>query len=318
MSVIQINKNGEETSFSKPMKRALLRDKRLSFYARGLFAMLWDFPKDWVFYKSYLVAMSPEGKFKLERHIKELKSFGALTIEPKQLSLEEAAEKTNLSEKSYRAGQFSGFKWTLNHPDMWAVEAPLSNKNNVTNANNKPPPKCQFTSIRQNRSSIKSTVGKPATKVLQLEVLANKELLQPPHASEAKKTDEANGRSSHYIFPKQLTIKEQILATNHLDLIELKLAQEVLDELAARLNANKVTGEPLSYLRSLVNRAKTGQFTPEAGVRVALVRQKLQSQLNHKTSSVIKPSDQSEIPKRIAAMHHVLGRKLPSDSIQQD
>ena len=71
MSAIQINKNGEETSFSKPIKRALLRDKRLSFYARGLFAMLWDFPSNWIFYKSYLVEMSPEGKYKLERHIKE-------------------------------------------------------------------------------------------------------------------------------------------------------------------------------------------------------------------------------------------------------
>ena len=304
MSAIQLNKNGEETSFSKPIKRALLRDKRLSFYARGLFAMLWDFPKDWVFYKSYLVAMSPDGKFRLERHIKELKRFGALTIEPRQLSAAEATEITHTNDKSYRAGQFVGFKWTLNHPDLWAIEAPLSVKNDISDAKNKPSPKTQFTEFRQNRTSVKPTFGKSSTKVLQLEGSTN---IRP--LPEDKEVATEPSGSTDYIFPKQLTSQERDIAKLQLDVIDSVLAQAVLDELAARLNANKVTGAPLSYLRSLITRTKTGQFTPEAGIRVAAAREQAKLAQLKKVAEVIKPSDPKEIPKHLAAMHQVLSRK---------
>ena len=313
MSAIQLNKNGEETSFSKPIKRALLRDKRLSFYARGLFAMLWDFPKDWVFYKSYLVAMSPEGKFRLERHIKELKCFGALTIEPRQLSAAEATERTHANDKSYRAGQFVGFKWTLNHPDLWAIEASLSVKNDISNAKNKPSPKTQFTEFRQNRTSVKPTFGKSTTKGLQLEGSAN---IRPlPQDNEVTKVSSG---STDYIFPKQLTSQERDIAKPQLDVIDSALAQAVLDELAARLNANKVTGAPLSYLRSLITRANTGQFMPEAGIRVAAAREQEKLAQLKKATEVIKPSNPSDIPKHLATMHQVLGRKSTSNLNQED
>ena len=313
MSAIQLNKNGEETSFSKPIKRALLRDKRLSFYARGLFAMLWDFPKDWVFYKSYLVAMSPEGKFKLERHIKELKCFGALTIEPRQLSAAEASERVRTNAKSYRAGQFVGFKWTLNHPDLWAIEAPLSVKNDISDAKNKPSPKTQFTEFRQNRPSVKPTFGKPTPKVLQTEGSAN---IRPLLQDNVLAKDHSG--STDYIFPKQLKPQECELAKSQLDSLDGVLAQAVLDELAARLNANKVTGAPLSYIRSLITRAKAGQFTPEAGIRIAVAREQAKLAQLKKAAEVIKPSNPCEIPKHLAAMHQVLGRKSTSNLNQED
>lgn len=124
---------------------------------------------------------------------------------------------------------------------------------------------------------------------------------------------ETNGVSGSceidFIFPKQLTPKECELAKSQLDSIDQVLAQSVLDELAARLNANKVTGAPLSYLRSLVNRAKIGQFTPEAGVRVASARDQTKLEQLKKYAQVIKPSNPSEIPKHLAAMHQILGRK---------
>lgn len=313
MSAIQLNKNGEETSFSKPIKRALLRDKRLSFYARGLFAMLWDFPKDWVFYKSYLVAMSPEGKFRLERHIKELKCFGALAIEPRQLSAAEATERTRVNDKSYRAGQFVGFKWTLNHPDLWAIEAPLSVKNDISDAKNKPSPKTQFTDVRQSRPSVKPSDGESTTKGLQLEGSAN---IRPlPQDNDVVKVPSG---SRDYIFPKQLTSQEREIAKSQLDVIDSALAQAVLDELAARLNANKVTGAPLSYLRSLITRAKAGQFTPEAGIRVASAREQAKLAQRKKAAEIIKPSDPSDVPKHLAAMHQVLGRKSTSNLNQED
>ena len=40
---IEIRREGE-INYAKPLARALLRDSRLSFGARGLFAYLWDLP----------------------------------------------------------------------------------------------------------------------------------------------------------------------------------------------------------------------------------------------------------------------------------
>ena len=318
MSAIQINKNGEETSYSKPIKRALLRDKRLSFYARGLFAMLWDFPSNWIFYKSYLVEMSPEGKYKLERHIKELKQFGALTILPRQLTYDEAIKKATAVDKTYRAGQFAGFNWTLNHPDLWAIEAPLSRSNDITRAkNDEAPPKCQFIDVRQNRASDLPTFGKSATKGLQQQGSAIKE--PPlPHLSEqkaaetqssSKNASDSSGNNSEFFYPKQLTLKERKLAKFQLTSISTEISQEILDELASRLNSNSIKSSPISYLRSLINRAKSGQFTPEAGVRVALAREQALTEKSKVQSSTLTPTDPKDVPKYLSAMHKVLGCK---------
>ena len=51
-------------------------------------------------------------------------------------------------------------------------------------------------------------------------------------------------------------------------------AQALLDELAARMQANAVHTSPIAYLRGLVNRALAGQFVPELGQRVAAVRRR--------------------------------------------
>lgn len=51
-----------EVHYSKPMARALLRDVRLSFGARGLFAFLWDLPKGWKPNLAHLVTMNPKGR----------------------------------------------------------------------------------------------------------------------------------------------------------------------------------------------------------------------------------------------------------------
>ena len=90
----------------------------------------------------------------------------------------------------------------------------------------------------------------------------------------------------------------------------------MLDELAARLNAKKVTGAPLSYLRSLITRAKTGQFMPEAGIRVASAREQTKLAQLKKTAAAIKPADPKEIPKYLAAMHKAAGSK--SQPVEQE
>jgi hypothetical protein len=303
MSHIHITKNGEESAFSKPLKRALLRDKRLSYGARGLFAMLWDYPSNWTYYLSNIVEMSPNGMFQLKRYINELKFVGAIVILPRRLSGEEAKTKSESNEKHYKAGQLSGWNWILNHPDLWAVEATLA----------KTSPKDRFPDLRENRPTEKSSGGQSSTKGLQFEGSTNTRPLLL-----ANEIAKVAGSSTDYIFPKQLKPQECELAKSQLDSIDSVLAQAVLDELSARLNANKVTGAPLSYLRSLITRAKTGQFMPEAGIRVASAREQAKLAQIKKAADVIKPSNPSEVPKHLAAMHQVLSRKSTSDLNQED
>ncbi len=307
MSRIQIIRNGEDTPFTKPIKRALLRDARLSYGARGLFAMLWDFPSDWVFYSSHIVGMSPCGMTQLKSYLKELRTIGAIKILPKQLSYEEALVLNQLSQKTYRAGQITGKQWILNNPDLWAMETSLSSSNN---ADQQKPPKGRFSTCRQNQASDIPTIGESTTKGLQLE---GSNTLGPPLLD-----SEAAISSSHanFFFPSQLKPEERELAKSQLNGIDSVLAQALLDELAARLNANKVTGAPLSYLRSLITRAKAGQFTPEAGVRLALARAQERLAELKKFDEVVKPTDPKEIPKYLAAMHQAIAHK-PSATEQE-
>ncbi len=310
MSRIQILRNGEDTPFTKPMKRALLRDARLSYGARGLFAMLWDFPSDWVFYSSHIVGMSPCGMTQLKSYLKELRSIGAIKILPKQLSNEEAASLNKVSQKTYRAGQITGKQWVLNNPDYWAIETSLSSANN---SDQQSPPKDRFSTCRQNQASEIPSIGESPTKGLQLEgSLTIRPLLQGNNVAKT------SSGCADYIFPKQLKEEERKFAKPQLDSIDPILAQAVLDELAARLNANKVTGAPLSYLRSLITRANAGQFMPEAGIRIASAREQAKLAEIKKTAEVIKLSNPNEIPKHLAAMHHVLGRKSTSNSNQEN
>lgn len=170
MSQIYIVRNGVETAFSRPFKRALFRDKRITFGAKGVFATLWDFPDGWIFYLSFIVGMSPGGITQLKTYLKELKYFGAISIVLKRLSAEEALEMTKRGVKVYKAGQIVGRQWILNHPDLWAIDFPLSNQK----SNEQPlSPKDRFSDLRENHPSVKPSVGESTPKVLQLEGSTN-------------------------------------------------------------------------------------------------------------------------------------------------
>ena len=75
------------------------------------------------------------------------------------------------------------------------------------------------------------------------------------------------------ILPKSLLPEERQAA---LVLVQrcASHAQALLDELAARIQANAVHTSPIAYLRGLVSRALAGQFVPELGQRVAAVRRR--------------------------------------------
>lgn len=136
MSRDGIRHEGEE-DFAKPIARALLRDARLSFGARGLFVYLWDLPKGWKVNSAHLATQSPAGKDAIRSMLAELAAVGAMSTEA---ILQEEGK-----------GKFCGTRWVVYAPKLWAVEAPLSNKK---------------TERGETRPSVPPTVGEPASKVL--------------------------------------------------------------------------------------------------------------------------------------------------------
>lgn len=76
------------------------------------------------------------------------------------------------------------------------------------------------------------------------------------------------------IYPARLSAKEIEIARQRLQVLPANAAQQVLDELAGRLQRNAVRGPPLSYLRALIKSAVLGEFMPEVGVSVAQAREK--------------------------------------------
>lgn len=288
---IFITRNGEETAFAKPLKRAVLRDKRLTFGARGLFCMLWDFPSNWSFYASHIVSLSPGGVTQLRSYMRELKQFGALQIVAKKINAMEASALSAESEKSYKAGQIIGKQWVLNHPDMWAVEASLSKK-----------PNDRFSDVRQTGISenLKDAFSEP--KGFQTEGDINNKVLPLPKLEFLIQRE--------YAFPAQLSLKECEIAETLLSTTDVSTAQAILDELAARLIQNKIHSAPLSYLRSLIKSAETGRFIPEAGIAIALKREKLLNEQNsmHDSKSTLKPKP-VDLQKHIQKMHETLRKE---------
>lgn len=81
----------------------------------------------------------------------------------------------------------------------------------------------------------------------------------------------AGGSSGDLFFPEKLLPEERARALILVSRLP-ESAQALLDELAARMEANAVQTSPLSYLRGMVKRAEAGGFVPEMGFRVAAAR----------------------------------------------
>jgi len=75
-------------------------------------------------------------------------------------------------------------------------------------------------------------------------------------------------------YPNGLSTSERNDAQRRLSGFPPELAQQPLDELAARLKAGTIQISPLVYLAGLIKRANAGKFVPEAALRVADARDK--------------------------------------------
>lgn len=112
MAEIEIKRVGE-IPYTKPIARALLRDARLSFGARGLFSFLWDLPDGWQTNIKHLSTMGPQGREAIRSLIRELEAVAAMQDKPIQNEVD---------------GKFAGRQWVLFAPHLWALEFGLSSK----------------------------------------------------------------------------------------------------------------------------------------------------------------------------------------------
>lgn len=136
----------DRQEFSVPISRSVLRDRRLSFGARGLFAFLWDLPENWQPRISHLCEMSPDGRDAIRARLRELEALGAVKIE---------------AIRDPETGRVSGKKWKIFSPDLWAKKFGLKSDDCAEE--------------RVFRSSVKPIIGKPDTKVLQVVEASPKE-----------------------------------------------------------------------------------------------------------------------------------------------
>lgn len=108
-----------EVEFTRPIQRAVLRDIRLSYGARGLFCFIWDLPRNWKPNIAHLAEMGPEGKEAVRSRLKELRAVGAMRIEPLRIE----------------GGMVAGKRWVLADPAKWAIQGSLSPRNSVPTEN---------------------------------------------------------------------------------------------------------------------------------------------------------------------------------------
>lgn len=129
-----------------------------------------------------------------------------------------------------------------------------------------------------------------------------------------QEADDPNSTGCELIYPNQLVPQEKAAAIHLVGKHSPEIAQALLDELAARLNAQKIRGSPLSYLRALAERAEAGTFIPEAGIRVGLAREREKELAAQHKTSPSKPTDPAHIPKHLAAIRKALNMKTTHDA----
>lgn len=98
-----------ETRFAVPIARALVRDRRISWGAKGLFVFLWDCPRNWRPNAAHLAEMGPDGVKAVRSRMEELVQVGGLRLET----------------RFGPDGLFAGKRWVLRAPEFWAIESPL-------------------------------------------------------------------------------------------------------------------------------------------------------------------------------------------------
>lgn len=198
-----------EIEFCKPIARAVLRDRRLSFGARGLFIFLWDLPVGWRPNVGHLSQMGPERKDAIRSRLRELENVGAIRIEPIKSD----------------DGKLHGRRWILLNPQKWARISSL------TSSSSEP-----ATEVREIRESVSKTFGDPGAKGLLFHGSAIDEAEPPPQ----RKWQKEGGASAAAIKRRRVresgiitwTVDDELLA----DALEREYSEELIKAAVATID----------------------------------------------------------------------------------
>lgn len=251
-------------AFAVPIERAVLRDSRLSWAARGLFIFLWDLPSNWRPCLTHLAGMGTDKVTATRSAMRELEAVGALRM-----------EKMRDDE-----GRLQGQRWVVVSASRWAREAPLKGADSAPDG--VAPPECGFPSMGKSdprfpRSSGNRTLRVSNTKGLQSQGSPNTNTTTTPRARAAAEpvvvvSEEDQAR---LIWPPGLA-EDRIKSIR--DVLLGKWpgpanAQALLDELAGQLAVpGKVKNAP-GLMRKLLERQRDGLFSLEHGLEVQQVRE---------------------------------------------
>lgn len=91
-------------------------------------------------------------------------------------------------------------------------------------------------------------------------------------------------RGGGLVFPALLCAGEVTAARQVLDGVDAHICQQLLDELDGRMQKKSIRGSAISYLRTLVARAKNGAFVPEVGILIGEARKRAVTSSTQTTS----------------------------------
>ena len=261
-----------------PIERAALRDSRLSWAARGLFAFLWDLPEGWRPCLTHLASMGTDGVHATRSAMAELEAVGAMRVEKLRGN----------------GGKLAGQRWVVVSAAHWAVEAPLKVK--VENgaggsASGVAPPQCDFPSMefsdsRLSRSSENRILRVSKYKGLQIQGSPNTTTTARACAVGSVVVDEGDWRQLTWpagLTEDQLGSMQGILFGSAWP--GLAEAQALLDELAGQLQLGKVKNPP-GLLRRLLERQQEGTFTQELGPGVRQAREARKKQAEREAAAL--------------------------------
>jgi hypothetical protein len=87
--------------------------------------------------------------------------------------------------------------------------------------------------------------------------------------------------NSTLIFPQRLSESQRAALHHQLDGLPRHTAQQILDELAGRMQCSEVKN-PIGYAGTLIRRARDGSFAPELALAVADARHRREEDLRQR------------------------------------
>lgn len=230
------------------LSNELLRDSRLSWKARGLFCYLWSHSDNFKFSVERLTSKAADGRDSTASGLAELQRLGYLVIERIRGS----------------GGRFVRVTWTLSEDPIASVQlAPSPEPENPdVEADHKretgipveTPRTTEELSVRRTTTTTPALqVAPPSPEdaqavVVQKEVQSERQLIQPTRLSPTE------GEHAVAMVLGRVSVGE--------------LAQQLLDELDAKLEAKQIQKPWPCYLDGLIRRALTGQFRFAAGMAI--------------------------------------------------